>query len=124
MNAILSIKPEFVAEIAAGRKGFEFRKTIFKQRVEKVYIYASSPVSRIVGEFEPVDVVKGTPEEVWKQTKTRAGISRELFDAYYKGHETAYAIVIRNYVEYKEPKRLPKGVTAPQSYCYVPGEGS
>ena len=57
MNVILSIKPEYVAEIKAGRKGFEFRKTIFKEKVEKVYIYASSPVSKVVGEFQPVDIL-------------------------------------------------------------------
>ena len=57
MNVILSIKPEYVAEIKAGRKCFEFRKTIFKEKVEKVYIYASSPVSKVVGEFQPVDIL-------------------------------------------------------------------
>ena len=36
MNAILSIKPEYVAEIKAGRKRFEFRKAIFKEPVGKV----------------------------------------------------------------------------------------
>ena len=50
MNAILSIKPEYVAEIKAGRKRFEFRKAIFKEPVGKVYIYASAPVSMVVGE--------------------------------------------------------------------------
>lgn len=34
MNVILSIKPEYVAEIKARRKRFEFRKTIFKQPVD------------------------------------------------------------------------------------------
>ena len=65
MNAILSIKPEYVAEIKAGRKRFEFRKAIFKEPVGKVYIYASAPVSMVVGEFQPVDVVKGSPDDVW-----------------------------------------------------------
>lgn len=60
MNAILSIKPEYVAEIKAGRKRFEFRKAIFKEPVGKVYIYASALVSMVVGEFQPVDVVKGS----------------------------------------------------------------
>ncbi len=31
MNAILLIKPQFVNEIIAGRKGYEFRKKGFKQ---------------------------------------------------------------------------------------------
>ena len=49
MKVALSIKPEYVAEIKAGRKRFEYRKAIFKQKVEKVYIYGSAPVSKVVG---------------------------------------------------------------------------
>ncbi len=64
MNAILSIKPEFVEEIKAGKKRYEYRKCIFKQPVEKVYVYASAPVSKVIGEFQPVDVVTGAPAEV------------------------------------------------------------
>ena len=117
MNAILSIKPHFVEEIKAGRKRFEFRKTVFKQQVEKVYVYASAPVSMIIGEFQPVDVVMGTPAEVWKQTERYSGITKEFFDEYFKGRRVAYAIVIQNFVEYETPRRIP--FQAPQSYRYV-----
>lgn len=55
MNVILSIKPEYVSEIIAGRKRFEFRKAVFAKSVEKVYIYASAPISKVVGEFDPID---------------------------------------------------------------------
>lgn len=119
MNAILSIKPEYVAEIRAGRKRYEFRKAVFKQKVEKVYIYSSAPVSKVVGEFQPVDVISGTPAEVWAQTKDFSGITKKFFNEYYKGRATAYAIVIQNLKFYDEPVGLPKGVHAPQSYCYV-----
>ena len=43
MDAILSIKPQFVEEIIAGRKGYEFRKKGFKRNVNTVFVYASSP---------------------------------------------------------------------------------
>ena len=117
MNAILSIKPQFVEKIKAGKKRFEYRKSVFKQPVEKVYVYASAPVSMIIGEFQPVDVVKGTPLEVWKQTKQYSGITKQFFDEYYNGRCVAYAIVIQNFVEYDTPRRIP--FQAPQSYRYV-----
>lgn len=119
MNAILSIKPEFVAEIVAGRKRYEYRKTVFKQRVEKVYVYASSPVSRIVGEFQPVDVLEGEPDDIWNKTKKFSGITKKFYDAYFVGKDVAYAIVIQNFVLYDEAVRLPDGVKAPQSYLYI-----
>ncbi len=94
MNAILSIKPQFVEEIVAGKKKFEYRKSVFKQPVEKVYVYASAPISKVIGEFQPVDVVSGVPADVWKETKKFSGITKKFFDEYYKGRKTAYAIVI------------------------------
>lgn len=122
MNAILSIKPQFVKEIVAGRKRFEFRKAVFKQQVEKVYVYASAPVSRIVGEFQPVDILAGEPDIVWKQTKKFSGITEKFYKEYFAGKQTAYAIVIQNFVKYDKPIELPVGVHAPQSYCYYEHE--
>ncbi len=119
MNAILSIKPQFVEEIIAGNKRFEFRKSIFKQSVEKVYVYASAPISRIIGEFQPVSVVTGAPRDVWKETQEYSGITKSFFDEYYKGRDTAYAIEIQDFVKYERQVKLPIGMHAPQSYCYV-----
>ena len=117
MNVILSIKPEYVAEIKAGRKGFEFRKTIVKEKVEKVYIYASSPVSKVVGEFQPVDILVGAPVDIWEKTKSQSGITKAFYDEYFNGKPVAYAIVIQNLKIYDIPKELP--FHAPQSFRYI-----
>lgn len=119
MNAILSIKPQFVKEILVGTKKFEFRKTFFKQPVSRVFVYASAPVSKIVGEFHPSIVVAGAPEDVWRWAGWLSGISKETFDEYYKGRNIAYAIWIENFLKYSYPVDLPKGTRAPQNYCYV-----
>lgn len=117
MNLVLSVKPEFVYEIKSGRKKYEFRKAIFKRPVEKVYIYASTPVSKVVGEFQPVDILRGTPKEIWQETRKAAGITKAFFDEYYHGKGVAYAIVIQNLTFYKVPKDLP--FHAPQSFRYI-----
>lgn len=122
MNAILSIKPKYVAEIVAGRKRYEFRKAIFKQKVEKVYIYSSTPVSRIIGEFEPVDILAGKPDRVWQETRKFSGISEKFYKEYFHGRTVAYAIVIQNFKLYDEAIELPKGIHAPQSFCYCEHE--
>jgi predicted transcriptional regulator len=117
MNAILSIRPQFVEEIFSGSKKFEYRKNIFKRPVEKVYIYASAPVSRIVGEFEVAEILESTPKQIWQRTKRWSGIKKEWFDAYYQGRATAYAIEIKNLKGYARPRKL--SVAAPQSFRYV-----
>ena len=52
MNVLLSVKPKYAEKIVEGKKKYEFRRAIFqKQNIEKVYIYSSSPVSKIVAAF-------------------------------------------------------------------------
>ena len=116
-NVILSIKPEYVAEIKAGRKRFEFRKAIFKEKGEKVYIYSSSPISKVVGEFQPVDILCDNPDRIWEMTRVYSGISEQFYKEYFSGRNVAYAIVIQNLKIYDTPKVLP--FHAPQSFRYI-----
>ena len=69
MNVILSIKPEFVEKIFSGEKQYEYRKILFKQKVDTVYIYASRPICKIVGEFKIDEILCDKPENIWKLTK-------------------------------------------------------
>lgn len=122
MNAILSIKPQFVNEIIAGRKGYEFRKKSFKKEVNTVFIYASSPVCRIIGEFQLGDVLEGSPEQIWSLTAKQSGISKSFFDEYFMSHSIGYALEIKSFKRYKNPINPYKtidGFRAPQSFCYT-----
>jgi predicted transcriptional regulator len=122
MNAILSIKPQFVDEIIAGRKGYEFRKKGFKQEVNTIFVYASSPVCRIVGEFELGNVLEGAPEQIWALTSKRAGVTKSFYDKYFMRHEVGYALEIKSFKRYDapiDPYTSIKGFHAPQSFCYT-----
>ncbi len=122
MDAILSIKPQFVKEIIAGRKSYEFRKKGFKEHIRKVYVYASSPICRIVGEFTLGDILEGKPEDIWSLTGKHAGITREYFNEYYNQREIAFALEIKSFVAYDEPINpyiTLERFTPPQSFCYV-----
>lgn len=123
MRALLSIKPEFVDKIFSGQKCFEFRKSAFRQEVSSVVIYATSPVCRIVGEFEVKGILQETPQMLWRKTKTRAGISKEFFFQYFSGREQAVAIIIGNTKKYEQeidPYEESKGhFFPPQSFRYI-----
>ena len=122
MKIILSIKPQYCEEIFAGEKRFEYRRKIFKQSVESVLVYATSPICKIVGEFEIDRVIEDTPKSLWNQTNRYGGISQELYDQYFQGADTAYALAIANYKRYKaplDPKVLDSNFVAPQSYRYL-----
>lgn len=123
MNVILSIKPEFVEKIFSGEKQYEYRKILFKQKVDTIYIYASRPVSKIVGEFKIDDIVYDTPENIWEMTKLQSGVTKKFFDKYYKGKDKAVALKIKDCKEYEEevnPESLVSDFRVPQSFIYVP----
>lgn len=122
MKVLLSIKPQFVEKILNGTKKYEFRKTLYKRRdITTVVVYASSPVQRIVCEFNVDGFLTEGVEELWEKTKTEAGISKEFYKSYFYGKEKACAIQIGKLKRFKRTKTLADYniKQAPQSWCYV-----
>ena len=124
MNILLSIKPVYVEKIIRGEKKYEFRKSVFKNhnRLNRIYIYSTSPVKRIIGSFKIGHVISGSPEFIWKECRECSGISALDYFDYYKNHESAVAISIEDlqifdcpinpFIEFKDFK-------APQSFYYM-----
>lgn len=121
MNILLSIKPEFVNKILSHEKLYEFRKCIFKQEVERIYIYSTYPVKKIVGYFEVTDIICRHPKELWELFSDVSGICENDFFKYYFGVEEGFAIKIDNLVVFDEfiDMDMFDDFKAPQSFCYV-----
>lgn len=118
---LLSINPEHVENIMSGKKQYEFRKVKCKEKVDKIIIYSTFPVMKVVGEADVDDVIVNSPENVWKKTSSKSGISKNFFDEYYKDKKKAVAYKLVNIIKYDTPKQLSYfGIsTAPQSFVYV-----
>lgn len=120
MKVILSIKPEYAEKIFSLQKDVEFRKIIFKEDVKTIIVYASAPISKVIGEFDVEDIVCGHIEQLWRHNCLKAGISYKAYKEYFKGKTFAYAIRIRCPRLYHQPLPLSHyGLThAPQSFIY------
>ncbi|MCK4757507.1 MAG: hypothetical protein KAS67_03555 [Thermoplasmata archaeon] len=123
MKILLSIKPKYVEEIMNGHKKYEFRKTIFKNTdVEKALIYSTSPIKRIVGDFEIGEIIEGHPKDLWNELNEHAGISNDEFINYFNGNSKGYAIQIKSVNIFDEPidpwENNPN-FTPPQSFFYI-----
>lgn len=117
----MSIKPKYVSRIISGEKKFEFRKSIFKRDVEKVYIYSSSPQKQIVGYFKIKNILHSHPKQLWDETKEFSGINKKEFDEYYENKDLGYAIEIEEFIElknYLSPYEYYNNFNAPQSFFY------
>lgn len=126
MKVILSIKPEYANKILDGSKRFEFRKAGFSAPdVESVLIYATKPVGMVIGEFTVDCIHIDKPQTIWKRTRDHAGIKKSFFDEYYRDRSVAVAIEVGCVRRYETPMSLDDlgpGITAPQSFRYLPVE--
>lgn len=122
MKVILSIKPEFAHKIFNGTKRFEFRRSLFKNRdVKVVVVYASSPISKVIGEFEIDEVIHRDLNTLWRSTKDHSGISQDYYYEYFKGKTEGYAIKVKKAKLYKKQKNIREsyGLNPPQSFAYL-----
>ena len=123
MNVILSIKPCFCKLIFEGVKRYEYRKRVFKRNdVDKVYVYASKPICKVIGYFTVGGIINDTVSNVWDMTHKEGGITKEYFDAYFKNCDIGHAIKIGEVVKINtpiDPKTVIKDFHAPQNFIYV-----
>ena len=92
MKVVLSIKPEFANKIFDGTKKYEFRKAIFKNdTIKTIIVYASSPVQRVIGEFEIEKIINHDIDTLWGLTQQDSGISEDYFYQYFAEREIGYA---------------------------------
>ncbi len=120
---LLSIKPRFAEKIFNAEKNYEFRRVRFSHKqVKTVVVYASSPVQKVIGEFEIEDVLEKNIRQLWRETKHASGIAKSSFDEYFAGKNVGYAIKIKSPRRYKKEKNLTKeyGIQyPPQSFVYI-----
>lgn len=122
MKVLLSIKPEFAEMILHGKKKYEFRRTIFKSpSIKTVVLYASSPVCRIIGEFEIDRILELDIDSLWEKTSRYAGIDKPFYDRYFDGKETGYAIKVKSAKRYQRYRKLEDYdlKRPPQSFAYI-----
>lgn len=125
VKILLSIKPEYAEKILKDKKKYEFRKVLPRRYPlggGTVIIYATRPVSKVVGEFSIEKVISDTPSGIWRKTKHLSGIEKSFFDKYFFGRRVAHAIKIRKTKRYSLPKELCSVIGSnrpPQSFCYL-----
>jgi predicted transcriptional regulator len=123
--ALLSIQPRYAAAIFDGQKKVEFRKTKFRILPDLILVYASAPVQRVIGWFEPLGVRELPPDELWARFGPVGCIEAEAFERYYDEIEVGIAIEVGNHWRLREPLMLSAIVgdsPPPQNFQYVSEE--
>lgn len=123
-SILLSINPEYAERILVGSKKYEFRKKLANKPVNKILIYSTTPIMKVVGEVEVVKTISSSPSALWEHTKKFAGISRDKFRKYFKSCKVAYAYELGKVIQYNPPKELNDFNVGlpPQSFIYLSEE--
>ena len=102
-------------------KRFEFRKSIFKKEVKTIVVYASSPLQRVIGEFEVERILHLELDELWDITHKELAISENFFYKYFEDKKRGYAIEIKNVKNYEKRQNLKVtyNLFPPQSFAYL-----
>ena len=119
---LMSINPIYADKILSGTKKYEYRKVKAKKdKVNKIVIYATYPIMKVVGEVEVKDILEETPEKLWNVTKEYSGVTKQFYDNYFNKSSKAIAYKLGKIEKYDEPKKLEDvGVKyVPQSFLYL-----
>lgn len=122
--ALMSIHPRWSEAILDGTKTIELRRRAPTRPLSHLVIYATSPISRIVGWAEVDNVDRDTPAKLWNRWRTKAGVSQSEFKSYFDGSDLGYAILLSSAQRISEPLKLSTiGIARPpQSFQYLNGD--
>lgn len=118
---IISIHPEYAEKILTGEKTYELRTRLPHDKPERIIIYATAPVSAVVGTAEIADMFDLPLTELWKRVRKSACVTLDDFHAYFRRSDTGKAFVVRNPVRFPSPIPIANyGLKkAPQSWQYL-----
>ena len=121
----MSIKPEYVDKIFSGKKKYEYRKRMCKEKIDTIIVYSSSPIQKVVGELKIKQVLYDKKSIIWDKTNMYGGITKTKYDKYYENCDYAVAYEIEKAILYDKQKDLKdfNVRTAPQSYVYITNKG-
>ncbi|MBR3133966.1 MAG: hypothetical protein IKG56_00705 [Clostridia bacterium] len=118
---LMSIKPIYVNKIFSGEKKYEYRKRICSEPIDRIIVYSSAPIKKVVGELIIKQVLYDDKSVIWNKTKMNGGVTKNKYDDYYKNCDKAVAFEIEKVILYDNPKTLNDYniKVAPQSYVYI-----
>ena len=118
---LMPINPIYVEKILSGTKKYEYRKTLPKKNIDKMIIYSTSPIKKVIGEVEILEILIDDKDKIWELTKNNSGIDKKFYNEYYKNKEVAVAYKLGKVTKYNKEKELSEYNInySPQSFVYL-----
>lgn len=123
---VLSIHPQYAEAILLGAKTWEYRRRPWiEPSISRVLLYATAPVHRVIGEFQPGRILRAELREtLWLLTAIGGGVTWKVFAEYFTGGSSASAVEVlrpRRYHPAKHLRSICDWPRPPQSWRYFYG---
>lgn len=122
---LMSIRPQFVAEILAGSKTIELRRTKPLVHVgQPVAIYSTLPAGAIVATACVAQIEQRPKRDMWRTHRHTLGVSEVEFNSYFEGRSHAVGVHLDSIAQLDVPVSLSQmramGVqNPPQQWMYL-----
>jgi predicted transcriptional regulator len=125
-HVLISVHPEYVRDIIAGKKTIELRRTNLQlQPGQTLWIYTTAPNSCVEVVAKINAVSRATPTYIWRKFGRLVGIDKAAFDSYAGAREQLTAIELVNVFQLESPlklrdlRRIAGGFHPPQLAIYL-----
>jgi predicted transcriptional regulator len=118
-SLILAIHPSHAEAILSGKKTVELR-TRFPavSPGATVYLYATAPVSSIIGGFHVGEVLRDGAERIWSCLQAELNITEQQFKAYLRGQAEVSAICVQRPFRLRRPSPNPELAAVESRYRF------
>lgn len=116
---LISINPQHVDKILSGTKRCEYRTRKPNRKVNKMVIYETSPIKKVVAECILEEVLTLPKDELWDKTYKISGTTKDRFENYFRKQDMATGFIIKEIIKCNKDL-IDYGITfVPQSYIYL-----
>jgi predicted transcriptional regulator len=100
---LISVRSEYVSKILAGEKTVELRRRNLKVAPgTRVWIYSKAPHGAVKAYAVIARVVTGEPSCLWRKFRSRAGVTRREFRAYFGSVDEGCALLLEDVIGLKK----------------------
>lgn len=105
-TVMISVSPDEAIELFDNGKSAIFFKVTPVYPVGRVVVYVTSPIKKVLGEFDLLDIKKGKVSRMWDSYKDYSVISTNKVFKYFMDHTDAHALIASRVYKYRNPKEL------------------
>lgn len=104
---MISISPNESEQLFDNGRSVVFFKVAPKYPVEKVLVYVTSPIQKVIGEFDLLKIDVNSVNSSWNKYRSSSVISsRKEYLEYFSSHKEAHALLASKVYIYRRPKDL------------------